>query len=88
MTYALGCTSTLLDGVLAIRKNLRFNDGNETVLLADGSITSEAMSILKEGTFSGLTSANLENSTPTSSNLLSNHNNNSETHIIFSLRTI
>jgi hypothetical protein len=50
--------------VSSIHQNLRLNDGDDTVLLADSGIASEATGVLLDGELRGLIGADLENSTP------------------------
>jgi hypothetical protein len=61
---SLGDLSTNLDGVVAVSKDLRLDNGSKTVLLADHSVSSKGVSGLKYRELRGATTSNLEHGAP------------------------
>jgi len=63
---SLGGLNAVLERVLSVHQDLGLNDGNESVLLADGSISSQTVGILQHGKRSGaaLLGINLEHGSP------------------------
>jgi hypothetical protein len=62
--HQLSDISTALNVMRSINKDLRLNNGHQTVLLADDGVASQTLGIQVNGQLGWLIRANLENSTP------------------------